>query len=243
MGKRPRLDILLVEKGLFETRAKAQAAVMAGQVLVDGRPATKAGEPVSLGSKLELIASCPYVSRGGVKLAGALDAFGIQPQDRVALDCGSSTGGFTDCLLQRGAAKVYAIDVGTAQLDAKLRADPRVVSRERTHARALRPEQFDPRPELCVVDCSFISLTMVLPHLVPCLATPFEIVALVKPQFEVGPKLAPKGVVRDPAARQAAIEKVRESLKALPLREAGLVESPIRGPKGNAEFFLHLKSK
>jgi 23S rRNA (cytidine1920-2'-O)/16S rRNA (cytidine1409-2'-O)-methyltransferase len=239
--KKVRLDLLLVERGLFDTRAKAQAAVMAGQVLVDGKPQAKAGAPTARDAALELLKPCPYVSRGGLKLEGALDAWKVDPAGRVCLDVGASTGGFTDCLLQRGAAKVYAVDVGTAQLDAKLKADPRVVSREQTHAKELAPGQFDPRPTLCVVDVSFISLTQVLPRVLPCLAAPAETLALVKPQFEVGPKLAPKGVVRDPAVREQAVEKVRGALAALGFQAGPAVESPVKGPKGNVEFFLHIR--
>ncbi len=237
-----RLDVLLVERGLFATRAKAQAAIMAGQVLVDGAKVDKAGTPTAEDAALELEGRCPYVSRGGLKLEAALDAFSLDPKDRVCLDLGASTGGFTDCLLQRGAAKVYAIDVGTAQLDAKLKADPRVVSREQTHARALSPEQFSPRPDLLVADVSFISLTQALPPALACLSAAWQAVVLVKPQFEVGPKLAPKGVVRDPAARELAVEKVRAALPALGAVEVGRFESPVRGPKGNVEIFLLLAS-
>jgi 23S rRNA (cytidine1920-2'-O)/16S rRNA (cytidine1409-2'-O)-methyltransferase len=241
MAKRARLDALLVERGLFETRSKASAAVMAGLVLVDGRPAAKAGDAVAAEARLELKADpCPFVSRGGLKLRAALEAFSIGVAGRVALDVGASTGGFTDCLLQAGAARVYAIDVGTAQLHARLKADPRVVSRENTHARGLRPDQFDPRPTLAVVDVSFISLAQVLPFVLPCLAPPADLIVLVKPQFEVGPKLAPKGVVRDPAARAAAVDKIRAAAAALGLVERGMVESPAKGPKGNVEFLLRL---
>lgn len=241
MAKRSRLDLLLVERGLFATRTKAQAAVMAGLVLVDGKPAAKAGDAVAEDAELSLKSDpCPYVSRGGLKLKGALDEFSIDVVDRVCLDVGASTGGFTDCLLQAGAARVYAIDVGTAQLDSRLKADPRVISRENTHARLLKPEWFDPRPTLAVVDVSFISAAQVLPFVLPCLARPAELVVLVKPQFEVGPKLAPKGVVRDPAARQAAVEKIRAAAATLLLTESGLIESPLKGPKGNVEFLLWL---
>lgn len=241
MARRARLDLLLVERGLFPTRAKAQAAVMAGLVLVDGEPAGKAGEAVAAEAVLSLAAApCPYVSRGGLKLRAALDAFAIDVRGRTCLDVGASTGGFTDCLLQAGAARVHAVDVGTAQLDSRLRADPRVESRENTHARLLRPEWFDPRPALATADVSFISLTQVLPHVVPCLAPEAELVVLVKPQFEVGPKLAPKGVVRDPAVRLQAVDRVRAAAAALGLRERGLVESPARGPKGNVELLLWL---
>ena len=241
MAKRARLDNLLVERGLFETRSKAQAAVMAGLVRVDGKPALKAGDAVAEESELSLKSDpCPYVSRGGLKLRAALDSFPINVIDRICLDVGASTGGFTDCLLQAGASKVYAVDVGTAQLHSKIKNDPRVVSRENTHAKLLKPEWFDPRPSLAVVDVSFISLSQVLPFILPCLAEPAELVLLVKPQFEVGPKLAPKGVVRDPAVRLQAVDKIRSAAAALGLVERGLVESPAKGPKGNVEFLLRL---
>ena len=245
MAKRARLDLLLVERGIFETRTKAQAAVMAGLVLVDGKPAAKAGDAVAEDAELSLKSDpCPYVSRGGLKLKGALDAFpSIDVRGRVCLDVGASTGGFTDCLLQSGAAKVYAVDVGTAQLATRLKSDARVVSRENTHARLLRPERFDPRPTLAVVDVSFISAAQVLPFVLPCLAPPAELIVLVKPQFEVGPKLAPKGVVRDPAARQAAVDKIRAAAATLGLGERGLIEAPVKGPKGNVEFLLWLAAR
>ena len=241
MAKRARLDVLLVERGIFETRSKALAAVMAGLVLVDGKPAHKAGEAVAEEAELSLKSDpCPYVSRGGLKLRAAFNSFNIETAGRVCLDLGASTGGFTDCLLQAGAAKVYAIDVGTAQLHSKIKSDPRVVSRENFHAKNLRPEDFLPRPSLAVIDVSFISLAQVLPFVLPCLAPPYELVVLVKPQFEVGPKLAPKGVVRDPAVRIQAVDKIREAAKTLGLAERGLIESPAKGPKGNVEFLLWL---
>ncbi len=222
------------------TRAKAQAAILAGSVTVTGRPETKAGAPVLEDARIELAAVCPYVSRGGLKLEAALDAFRMDPGGRTCLDVGASTGGFTDCLLKRGASRVYAVDVGRGQLDPKIRDDLRVTWREKTHARDLQPEWFDPRPELATVDVSFISLTQVLPAVVSCLARPFEILALVKPQFEVGPKLAPKGVVRRPEVRLQAVEKVRSVLPALGVLAYGLFECPVKGPKGNVEIFLRL---
>ena len=241
MAKRARLDLLLVERGLFETRSKASAAVMAGLVLVDGKPALKAGEAVAEEAELSLKSDpCPYVSRGGLKLRAALDAFQVPVSGRICLDVGASTGGFTDCLLQAGAAKVYAIDVGTAQLHSKIKTDQRVVSRENVHAKNLVPEWFAPRPTLAVVDVSFISLAQVLPFIIPCLAEPQELIVLVKPQFEVGPKLAPKGVVRDPAVHLQAVDKIRSAGKTLGLAERGLIESPAKGPKGNVEFLLWL---
>ena len=240
MAKRMRLDQLLVERGVFETRTKAQASIMAGQVLVDGAKQTKAGAPTAEDAVLEVEKQSPYVSRGGLKLEAALDALPLRIQGRVCLDLGSSTGGFTDCLLQRGASKVYAVDVGTAQLDAKLKADPRVVSWEQTHAKELKPARFNPKPDLLVADVSFISLTQALPPALACLNRPFEALVLVKPQFEVGPKLAPKGVVRDPAVRLAAVDKIRAVLPEWGLTEKGLFESPVHGPKGNVELFLWL---
>ncbi|MDD5657966.1 MAG: TlyA family RNA methyltransferase [Elusimicrobia bacterium] len=236
---RKRLDELLVERGLFESRTKAQAAILAGEIEVDGRLAAKAGTPTEPDARLAVRTEAnPFVSRGGLKLAAALDFFPIPVAGRVCLDLGASTGGFTDCLLARGAAKVYAVDVGTAQLHSRLRADARVISLEQTHARQMRPDMFAPRPDLAVVDVSFISLTQVLPHVLPCLARPCDLLALVKPQFELGPKLAPKGVVRKPEHRALAVERVRAALPELGLRERGTLESPVHGPKGNIETFL-----
>ncbi len=244
MAKRERLDLMLVERGIFESRTKAQAAIMAGLVLVDGKNAGKAGDMIGADAVLSLKANpCPYVSRGGLKLKAALDAFNLSIEGRVCLDVGASTGGFTDCLLRAGALRVYAIDVGTAQLDDKLKKDSRVVSRENTHAKNLRPEWFSPKPSLAVMDVSFISSAQVLPFIVPCLSVPFEIVVLVKPQFEVGPKLAPKGVVRDAAVRLQAVDKIRHVGRDLGLFEVDLLESPIVGPKGNHEFLLLLESR
>ncbi len=238
-----RLDQLLVEKSVFPTRSKAQAAVMAGQVLVDGQPETKAGAMIKDDAVLSLAAqACPYVSRGGLKLAAALEAFPIKVKGAVCLDAGASTGGFTDCLLQNGAAKVYAVDVGHGQLEAKIRNDPRVTWREGFDARKLEARLFNPKPRLGVIDVSFISVTRVLPSVISALEAPFEILALVKPQFEVGPKLAPKGVVREEIHRLAAVELVRKALATLPVRELGLLECPVHGPKGNVEYFLYLGS-
>ena len=237
-----RLDALLLELGLCESRAKAQAAVLAGLVKVDGQPALKPGTPTRSDARIEVSpAASPFVSRGGLKLAAALDFFPVHIAGRVCLDVGASTGGFTDCLLQRGASRVYAVDVGRAQLHAKLRADPRVLSLERTHARGLRPDMFVPPPDLAVVDVSFISLTAVLPHVLPCLVGPYELLVLLKPQFEVGPKFAPKGVVRRPEHRALALERLREHLRRLPVLEAGVMECPVHGPKGNVESFVYLR--
>lgn len=239
-----RLDLLLVERGLFPTRTKAQAALMAGKVRVPGKDRPKPGDLVQRDSLVEILPdACPYVSRGGLKLAGALDAFKLDPAGRTALDLGASTGGFTDCLLKRGAAKVYAVDVGHGQLDASLRSDARVVNLEKTHARDLVPDAFDPRPTLAVVDVSFISLTMVLKPLLACLARPADLVALVKPQFELEPKKTPKGVVKDEAHRREALERVRNAASGLDLQERGCIDSPLPGAKGNVEFLVHWRRR
>ena len=205
----------------------------------------KQGDLVDEAMELTLVGRAPYVSRGGEKLAGALDAFGVDPAGRVCLDVGASTGGFTDCLLQRGATRVYALDVGRGQLAPSLRADPRVVSMERTHARRLDPA--DPahaglpeRPSLAVIDVSFISLTRLLDAVAGALAPGAEIVALVKPQFEAGPRLAAGGVVRDPAVHRAVLDRVRAYAGSIGLAVRGETESPLLGPAGNREFFLHL---
>ena len=236
-------------RGLAETRARAQALLLGGRIRVgagDGaRGDRKPGDLVDPTTPLTLVERAPFVSRGGEKLAGALDAFGVDPAGRVCLDVGASTGGFTDCLLQRGAARVYALDVGRGQLAPSLRADPRVVSMERTHARRLDPA--DPqhvalpeRPTLAVVDVSFISLTRLLRPIVTQLAPGAEIVALVKPQFEAGPRRAARGVVRDPAVHRAVLDEVRAFATSIGLAVRGEVASPLLGPAGNREFFLRL---
>jgi 23S rRNA (cytidine1920-2'-O)/16S rRNA (cytidine1409-2'-O)-methyltransferase len=199
----------------------------------------KAGDLVEAGVVIEVAAPLPYVSRGGEKLAGALDAFGVDPEGRVCLDVGASTGGFTDALLQRGAARVHAIDVGRGQLAEALRRDERVVSRERTHARDLAPALLGETVSLAVVDVSFISLRLVLPPIVRCLAPGGEIVALVKPQFEAGRGRAPGGVVRDPAVHREVLGSALEDVRAAGLVPLGLVASPLVGPAGNREFFVH----
>ena len=237
--------MLLVERGFFPTRAKAQAAIMAGKVAVEGCPNPKAGSNLARETRIDVLADAmPYVSRGGLKLAAAIERFTIPVAGRTALDVGASTGGFTDCLLQRGARKVYAVDVGHGQLDARLRTDARVVCLERTHARALSPELFrDAPPDLAVIDVAFISLTKVLPFVLPCLIGARELVALIKPQFELEPKKVPKGVVRKEEFRREAVEKVRAAARELPVTECGLMESPLRGPKGNVEFLWFARAQ
>jgi 23S rRNA (cytidine1920-2'-O)/16S rRNA (cytidine1409-2'-O)-methyltransferase len=250
MASRVRLDHLLVERGLAPTRTRAQALLLAGRVRVgtgDGaRRDRKPGDLVEPGVELSLVEPAPFVSRGGEKLAAALDAFRIDPAGRVCLDVGASTGGFTDCLLQRGASRVYALDVGRGQLAESLRGDPRVVSMERTHAGRLDPRSDDPirLPDpvtLAVADVSFISLTRLLAGIAAQIAPPGEIVPMVKPQFELSPREVPKGVVRFEAARAAAVERVAEHARSLGLLVDGSVESPLVGPSGNHEFFLHLR--
>ncbi len=237
-----RLDQLIVERGLAETRTRAQALLMGGRVRVGagdgGRLDRKAGDLVDPGVPLEVAAPLPYVSRGGEKLAGALDAFGVDPRGLVCLDAGASTGGFTDALLQRGAARVHAVDVGRGQLAAALAADPRVVVHDRVNARHLEPAVLGEPAALAVVDVSFISLGLVLGPIAACLEPGGHIVALVKPQFEAGRGDVPGGVVRDPAVHRIVLERVVEKARALGLRPLDLCASPLLGPAGNREFFL-----
>jgi 23S rRNA (cytidine1920-2'-O)/16S rRNA (cytidine1409-2'-O)-methyltransferase len=229
-----RLDVLLVERGLAESRAQAQALVMAG--LVHGH--SKAGEQVDDAAPLEVEAPPPYVSRAGHKLANALDAFGVDARGCDCLDLGASTGGFTDVLLQRGAARVIALDVGHGQLHPRLRADPRVVVLERTNARELRELPF--APLLVVCDVSFISVRLVLPSALRLAAPGWQALVLVKPQFEAGRAEVPKGVVRDPAVHRRVLREVAGSSPAWQARVLGVVDSGLAGPKGNREFVLHL---
>jgi 23S rRNA (cytidine1920-2'-O)/16S rRNA (cytidine1409-2'-O)-methyltransferase len=238
--KKTRLDLLLVARGLAPSREKAQAMILAGLVTVDGRPADKAGEGVAGDAAVAVSGPPhPYVSRGGVKLAAALDHFGLDPAGRICLDVGASTGGFTDCLLQRGAARVYAIDVGYGQLDAKLRADPRVVVREKVNARHLSSDAVPEPVALAAVDVSFISLRLVLPAVVARLAPGASLVALVKPQFEAGRGEVPRGgVVRSEATRRRVVEEVEAAGRELGLTVLGSIPSPIRGARGNAEFLV-----
>jgi 23S rRNA (cytidine1920-2'-O)/16S rRNA (cytidine1409-2'-O)-methyltransferase len=240
---RVRLDQLLVERGLAESRARAQALLMAGRVRVGagdgGRVDRKPGDLVAPGVAVSVAAPLPYVSRGGEKLAAALDAFGVDPAGRVCLDVGASTGGFTDVLLQRRAARVHAVDVGRGQLALALRADPRVVARDRTNARDLAPALLGETVSLAVVDVSFISLGLVLPAVVRCLAPGGHVVALVKPQFEAGRGRAPGGVVRDRAVHGEVLEKVLAAARAAGLVPLDMAASPLLGPAGNREFFLH----
>jgi 23S rRNA (cytidine1920-2'-O)/16S rRNA (cytidine1409-2'-O)-methyltransferase len=241
MKEKQRLDQLLVDRQLADSREKARALILAGQVLLEGQKAAKPGHSVALDSNVELLAKMPYVGRGGLKLAGALDHFGISVEGKVCLDVGASTGGFTDCLLQRGAARVYAIDAGTGQLDWKLRNDPRVAVREQVNARYLAPEDFPELMQIAVCDVSFISVTMILPALPKLLTGDAEMVILVKPQFELERHQVGKGgIVRDPALHEQACRRVSIAVRELGF-QTGIIPSPIRGAEGNQEFLLYAR--
>jgi 23S rRNA (cytidine1920-2'-O)/16S rRNA (cytidine1409-2'-O)-methyltransferase len=238
--RKERLDVLVVERGLAESRTKAQALILAGQVVVDDQRVDKPGSLVPVEAELRLKGEVlPYVSRGGLKLKAAMDRFGLDVTGRVCADIGASTGGFTDCLLQHGATRVHAIDVGYGQLHEKLRKDPRVRSRERVNARYLTDEDLPEKVGAIVIDVSFISLTQVLPSVLTFLEPGGLLVALVKPQFEVGPDRVGKGgVVRDAAARQEAIDAVTAFVREQGLTVRGLMDSPVPGPAGNVEALL-----
>ena len=234
-----RVDQLLVERGLASSREKAQALIIAGQVLVAGQKLQKPGHSIANDSVIEVLERMPYVSRGGYKLAGALDAFHLDVTGFVCLDVGASTGGFTDCLLQRGASKVWSIDVGHGQLDWKLRNDPRVVVRENINARFLSPEDYPERFDLAVCDASFISATQLVPAFAPLLKPTGEMIVLVKPQFEVGRgEVGKGGIVKEPELHQAACDRVRGAIEMLAFKTQ-IVESPIQGAEGNREFLLY----
>ncbi len=238
MGKK-RLDILLMERGLTESRQRAQSLIMAGQVSVDDDLVDKPGKLVSEDARVTIREGLPYVSRGGVKLEHALNRFKVDVTGRVVADVGASTGGFTDCLLQRGARRVYSIDVGYGQLAWRLRQDPRVVVLERTNIRHL--ESLPDPTDLATVDVAFISLKLVLPKVVNLLQPEGEIIALIKPQFEAGREQVGKGgVVKDPAVHRAVLEDIVAHAMNTRLRARGLTTSPLRGPAGNLEFFAYL---
>ncbi len=239
-SRKVRLDELLVARGLAETRSQAQRLILAGQVWLGERVLDKAGQPVPEDADVRIATGLRYVSRGGLKLEAALDAFGVNPAGWACADIGASTGGFTDCLLQRGAARVYAIDVGYGQLAWTLRQDARVVSIERANIRYLEPL---PEPvQLAVIDVSFIGLGLVFPRVVQLLAADGQVIALIKPQFEVGKGQVGKGgVVREPALHRAAIERALAQAAAAGLAATGLIRSPITGPAGNVEFLAWLR--
>jgi 23S rRNA (cytidine1920-2'-O)/16S rRNA (cytidine1409-2'-O)-methyltransferase len=230
----------MLDRNLADSREKAQALIMAGQVLIDGRKASKAGQLVSAEARIEVTAKLRYVGRGGLKLEGALQQFGIDAAGLIAADFGSSTGGFTDCLLQAGAARVHAIDVGTGQLDWRLRNDPRVVVHEGVNARYIELNDLGEPVDLAVCDVSFISATLILPAIVKVLKTPTgALIVLVKPQFEVGKgQVGRGGIVRDPALHQAACAKVQAAAEELGFKTQ-IMESPITGAQGNKEFLLY----
>ncbi len=242
MKHKERLDVLLVSLGLAESRAKAQATIMAGEVYVNGQKADKSGMEVDITSNIEVRGSaCPYVSRGGLKLEKALRNFGVDPTGYVCSDSGASTGGFTDCLLQQGASKVFAIDVGYGQLAWKIRNDPRVVVMERTNIRYVTPEDLGEMLDLSVIDVSFISLGLVLPVVKTLLKPTGQVLCLIKPQFEAGKdKVGKKGVVRDPAVHEEVLQNFISLAKSLDFTIRNLTFSPVKGPEGNIEFLAHL---
>ena len=242
MGKKVRLDVLLVQRGLQESRQRAQATIMSGQVFVEGQRVDKPGAPVAEDAAVEVRGGLRYVSRGGLKLEKAMDLWPIRLEGAVCMDIGASTGGFTDCMLQNGAAKVYAVDVGYGQLAWKLRSDERVVCLERTNARYLTHEQVPDELDFASVDVSFISLKLILPPLNGLLKDGGHAACLVKPQFEAGrDKVGKKGVVRDPDVHLEVLERFLDHAKESNFTVLGLTYSPIRGPEGNIEYLGYLE--
>jgi len=236
-----RLDLLLVERGLAESREKAQALILSGKVTVDGQKANKAGHAVAPTAHIEVEQPLKYVSRGGLKLEAALAGFGVSAAGRICLDIGTSTGGFTDCLLQHGAARVHAVDTGAGQIDWKLRSDPRVILHERVNARYLSKDEIRETASLIVCDVSFISVTLRIPALIPLVDPGGDWIVLVKPQFEAGREFVEKGgIVRNPAGHQFACDRVSAAMQAAGFR-VELMDSPILGGEGNREFLLHAK--
>ncbi|HTP30707.1 MAG TPA: TlyA family RNA methyltransferase [Candidatus Acidoferrales bacterium] len=234
-----RLDRLMVDRGLAESREKAQALIMAGEVRINGQKAGKPGQPVDDGVTVDVLNRPPYVSRGGFKLAGALKHFGIGLAGKICVDIGSSTGGFTDAMLQSGAARVHAVDVGVGQLDWKLRTDPRVLVHEGINARELLPHEIGERADFMCCDLSFISVTLVLPAIMPVLQPDGQMVILIKPQFEAGKGQVGKGgIVREPELHRAACHRVEQAVREFGFQTA-IIESPIRGAEGNKEFLLY----
>ena len=241
MGKRQRLDLLLLERGLVDSREDGRRKILAGDVLVNDQAATKAGSLIDTGAAIRLKPSSRYVSRGGLKLEKALSEFAIDVTGKTALDVGASSGGFTDCLLVHGAAHVFAVDVGYGQLDWKLRNDPRVTVFEKTNIRYLDRSSLPGDADLATIDASFISLKLVLPCVKALLTARHEVIALIKPQFEVGKgKVGKGGVVRSVEEHARVIEEIRESAAALRYQVVGVTESPLLGPKGNKEFLIYL---
>ena len=239
--KKERLDKLVYERGLADSREQAKRLILAGLVLVNEQKIDKAGTAVPPDATLRLLGrEHPYVGRGGLKLEKALHEFGIEPVGKIAIDIGASTGGFTDCLLQHGAIRVYAVDVGYGQLAWKLVTDPRVINRERTNIRHVTPEDFPEKMEIAVMDLSFISLTKILEPVIPLLTSGADIVALIKPQFEVGKgEVGKGGIVKSAEKHQQVISDITEYVEQCGIFVRGVVESPIKGAKGNTEFLLH----
>ncbi|MCL5062670.1 MAG: TlyA family RNA methyltransferase [Nitrospiraceae bacterium] len=238
-----RLDKILVDKGLVQSRERAQALIMEGKAFVDGITVTKAGAMVNVDAHIELKGEdIPYVSRGGLKLEAAIKHFSISMKDKIAMDVGSSTGGFTDCMLQHGAKRVYCIDVGYGQLAWKLRQDSRIVLIERTNIRYLEREKIPDEIDIATIDVSFISLAKVIPNVLEFLKQDGEIIALIKPQFEVGKgEVGKGGIVKDEAKRLKAVDRVKENLELLGLQTIGVIQSPIPGQKGNIEHLIYMK--
>jgi 23S rRNA (cytidine1920-2'-O)/16S rRNA (cytidine1409-2'-O)-methyltransferase len=235
-----RLDVLMAERGIAESRSRAQALIMAGRVLVEGAVVTKAGTPIPAAADIELVAPPRYVSRGGEKLETALHAFGVDVAGMRCIDVGSSTGGFTDCLLQHGAAHVVCVDVGRNQLHERLRADARVTVMEGVNARSLEPEMLPYPPELVTADVSFISLRLVLPPAIACAAPAWRALVLVKPQFEVGKGETRRGVVRDPEVRRRVLQEFSAFAARLGAAVLGVCDSCVPGPAGNREYVVDL---
>jgi 23S rRNA (cytidine1920-2'-O)/16S rRNA (cytidine1409-2'-O)-methyltransferase len=234
-----RLDKILTERGLAESRTKALSLIMAGQVIVNEKVITKAGTPVNADASIVIKHGCPYVSRAGYKLEAAVDAFAIDLKDKVAIDVGASTGGFTDLMLKRGAARVYAVDVGHSQLHYKLRNDPRVICLEEINARTIDPSLIPEMCDIAVFDVSFISLKLVIPPILNILKKPSEIVALIKPQFEAGRGMTKKGIIKDEDTIISVIENIKEFLYSIELIPLGVIPSPVKGAKGNQEYLIH----
>ncbi len=242
MKIKERLDKLLIDRGLVKSRERAKALIMEGHVFVDGAVVTKAGSLVAVAGEIILKEKeCPYVGRGGLKLEAALEHFGIDPGGMVAMDVGCSTGGFTDCLLKKNARKVYAIDVGYGQLDWSLRNDPRVVLLEKTNIRYIENTAVPESVDIAVIDVSFISLLKVLPRVLEFMGGGGKVLALIKPQFEAGKGMVGKGgIVKDESTRLSAVESVRQWAEGTGLQTLGVFESPVRGQKGNIEYFIYL---
>lgn len=238
MAERKRADLLLVERGLFESRARAQAAIEAGRVIANGKPVAKPSETIPEDATIEAEPAHPWVSRGGVKLSGALEQYPIDIEDHVCVDVGASTGGFTEVLLNYGASLVYAIDVGRGQLHPSLHGNPKIVSMEETDIRSLAGRRLEIRPDVVVIDVSFISLKHVLPAVLPLAASPMHLLALIKPQFEAERKHSKKGIIRDEAIHRAVCDDISDFVASLGCTEIKVFPSSITGGDGNVEFFI-----